>query len=667
MTQDYKDKLKAKKSAETDAKRHAEQVSSSATAGDKVAETVEKSGESVTDAINKLNLTTFLANKETWASTVTDMASLAEKVHALVSEWESRGVKQLDDTLKSRVSDLDNVLKKIQNIKVESDKDAVQAVSKLTQAISELDVKPVVNLPAPNVTVNERSIDFAPLLDTLKAIELSLGNQPQIELSDELKAIEKAVRDLIKKPSPGFAAPYQFLDTNGGIGPLTLVESTSTAGVQAVPVVNPDGSDISGGGGSGVAAYSDSGGTDRKGLVDADRHVQTDVLSSALPTGAATSANQQTDALTNTQLRATPVPVSGTVTANLGTLNGAATSAKQDDIITAIGAIPGGGTQYTEGDIDATPTGNAIMWRNGSDALISVTTTDPLPVVQTGTVDVNIASEAVGLATELTLNGVKTDTAVLATTIGQAGGASTGDLQRVGGTDGTFDRTFLTDTSGRLVANINSLPAVTGTVTANAGTNLNTSTLALEAGGNLAAAATSLAVIDDWDNAASNGASISGDIAHDSADDGEPAKIGFRAYSPDGTTPGTAVAENDRTNAKGDLDGRMFMNDEHPRWWSYHVDGSGALTDASVQADPGDGFQIVITDIIFSNGAATAINMFLEEGSTKILGPIYLEAINGRGFVWKGKKHVTASTAVTITTSSATAHSVEILGYIQAV
>ncbi|HMS92600.1 MAG TPA: hypothetical protein PKC05_03870, partial [Candidatus Saccharibacteria bacterium] len=37
----------------------------------------------------------------------------------------------------------------------------------------------------------------------------------------------------------------------------------------------------------------------------------------------------QTDALTDTQLRATPVSVSGTVTANLGTLNGAATAANQ--------------------------------------------------------------------------------------------------------------------------------------------------------------------------------------------------------------------------------------------------------------------------------------------------------------------------------------------------
>lgn len=179
--------------------------------------------------------------------------------------------------------------------------------------------------------------------------------------------------------------------------------------------------------------------------------------------------------------------------------------------------------------------------------------------------------------------------------------------------------------------------------------------------------ATSLAIIDDWDNGASDGASISGDVAHDSADAGEPVKIGMRAFSPDGTTPGTAVAENDRTNAKGDLDGRLLINDEHPRWWSYHEDSSSALTDASVQADPGDGFQIVITEIMFSTGAATACNIFFEEGSTKILGPWYLEAVAGRGLFWKGKKHVTASTAVTVTTSVAIAHGLDIQGYIQAV
>jgi hypothetical protein len=158
-----------------------------------------------------------------------------------------------------------------------------------------------------------------------------------------------------------------------------------------------------------------------------------------------------------------------------------------------------------------------------------------------------------------------------------------------------------------------------------------------------------------------------GNRAHDDVDSGRPIKIGYKAYSPDGTTPGTAVAENDRTDAKADLDGRLFINDEHPRFWSYHEDSSSALTDTTVQADPGDGFQIVITDIIVSTGAATALNFFLEEGASKIWGPIYLEAVAGRGFVWKGKKHVTASTAVTITTSAAIAHAIDILGYIQAV
>lgn len=160
-----------------------------------------------------------------------------------------------------------------------------------------------------------------------------------------------------------------------------------------------------------------------------------------------------------------------------------------------------------------------------------------------------------------------------------------------------------------------------------------------------------------------------GGVAHDSADSGNPHKIGLKAYSPDGTTPGTAVAEGDRTDAKGDLDGRLFVNDEHPRWGSYHVDGSSALTDATVAASPGAGFQTVITNICVSSGAATAMNMFLEEGSTKIFGPIYLEAVAGRGFCTPAgfKKHVTAATAVTITTSAAIAHSVDIQYITQAV
>lgn len=84
------------------------------------------------------------------------------------------------------------------------------------------------------------------------------------------------------------------------------------------------------------------------------------------------------------------------------------------------------------------------------------------------------------------------------------GTATTGHLQVLAhgmlynGT--TWDRIRGSITDGLLVnLGANNDVTVTGSVTANAGTNLNTSALALESGGNLAAAATSLAIIDDWD------------------------------------------------------------------------------------------------------------------------------------------------------------------------
>lgn len=69
------------------------------------------------------------------------------------------------------------------------------------------------------------------------------------------------------------------------------------------------------------------------------------VLSSVLPIGAATAANQQTDALTDTELRATPVPISGSVVADLGANNdvtvtsGAITETNSGAIKTAVETI----------------------------------------------------------------------------------------------------------------------------------------------------------------------------------------------------------------------------------------------------------------------------------------------------------------------------------------
>ncbi len=70
-------------------------------------------------------------------------------------------------------------------------------------------------------------------------------------------------------------------------------------------------------------------------------------------------------------------------------------------------------------------------------------------------------------------------------------------------------------------------------------------------------AVASLGIIDDWDNTASDGASVSGDTAHDAVDAGEPVKMGGKAQAhlaaPD------EVADNDRVNALFDRVGRQAV------------------------------------------------------------------------------------------------------------
>ncbi len=161
---------------------------------------------------------------------------------------------------------------------------------------------------------------------------------------------------------------------------------------------------------------------------------------------------------------------------------------------------------------------------------------------------------------------------------------------------------------------------------------------------------------------------VVGTIADDATTPGAPVMIGGMAKSPDGSDPGNVSAEDDVSRLITDLNRRLYVNTQHPNYGHAHLNGSGAYTDQALIADPGDGFRVVITNIIVSTGAATALNFFLEEGASTIFGPIYLEATAGRGFA-SGPINlpVTASTAVTITTSAAIAQSVDVDYFIQKV
>jgi hypothetical protein len=78
------------------------------------------------------------------------------------------------------------------------------------------------------------------------------------------------------------------------------------------------------------------------------------------------------------------------------------------------------------------------------------------------------------------------------------------------------------------------------------------------------------------------------------------------------------------------------------------------------------GISLYVTDIVVSTGAATAMNVFFEESTTTtVLGPYYLEAVAGRGLAlhFQTPKKITANTSLTVTTSAAIAHSIDVTGF----
>ena len=166
--------------------------------------------------------------------------------------------------------------------------------------------------------------------------------------------------------------------------------------------------------------------------------------------------------------------------------------------------------------------------------------------------------------------------------------------------------------------------------------------------------------------ASTNTLEVVGYVAHDAGAAGNPVLVCGVAQNVDDTAPPNRIsAESDATRLATDWDGTVFAHPHGPQVWSYHENSSSALTDASVHAAPGLGLSLYVTDIVCSTGAATALNIFFEESTTTVLGPYYLEAVAGRGLAlhFQTPKKVTANTALTVTTSAAIAHSIDVTGF----
>lgn len=221
-----------------------------------------------------------------------------------------------------------------------------------------------------------------------------------------------------------------------------------------------------------------------------------------------------------------------------------------------------GGVQYTEGDTDASFTGTMML------AEAAGNTAAALQIDASGHLQVDIAAASTSL------------------TVSDGGGSITVD------NNGTF--------------------AVQATLQSNSGVDVGDVTINNASGG-------SAVNIQDGGNSITVDGTVSatsaGDVAHDSADSGNPVKVGGKAVS----SEPTAVANADRANLITDLVGKLitlpYANPENFVSGAITSSMTGT-TSTSLVAAPGSGLRNYITTIIVSNAHATVgTDVAIQDGS----------------------------------------------------
>jgi len=322
----------------------------------------------------------------------------------------------------------------------------------------------------------------------------------------------------------------------------------------------------------------------------------------------------------------------------------------------------GGGTQYAVDD--ANPTVVTMAGAVRDDALTTLTEIDGdatlLRVGSTGALHVNGSGFTQPVSGTITANA---GTGTLAVSLASVPSHAVTNA----GTFAVQSASTLAAETTKVIGTINIAAGQTTAVT-NAGTFAvqSASTLAAETtkviGTVNVAAAQTIATTNAGTFAVQ--AASAGDVAHDTADSGNPIKVGGKAYDFDGTVPGTAVVEADRTNFITDVFGRQFVETAHPYYWRASVDYASAQTNATIKAAAGAGLKLYITDVLISNGA-TAGNITLLDGSAgTVLLECYPAITGGLTMGFKTPLGLTANTLLAITSTTVTTHSVTVSGYI---
>ena len=179
----------------------------------------------------------------------------------------------------------------------------------------------------------------------------------------------------------------------------------------------------------------------------------------------------------------------------------------------------------------------------------------------------------------------------------------------------------------------------------------------------IASDSTGVVSVDDGGGSITIDGTVGGNAADSAAVSGAPVLNGGYAVATDGTDP-TSVSEGDAASLRATLDRLLIVSQTHPRWFNASADYATAQTNATVQAAPGAGLRLYITDLTISNGA-TAGNITLLDGSGgSVLYEIYPAVNGGVALTFRTPIVCTANTPLAITSTTVTTHSVNVQGYV---
>lgn len=140
--------------------------------------------------------------------------TLASEIRTLLSSLEKTGAKRLDKDFVSAVKSLEKVAGSIEDVKITNDRGIQDALDTLSIVLRTLDVKPVVNVPQAKVEVNEREIDFKPLITALQKLEAK-APQVNVDTSDVKESVDKVHKAIKSLSFPVSNYILPFKDSSG--------------------------------------------------------------------------------------------------------------------------------------------------------------------------------------------------------------------------------------------------------------------------------------------------------------------------------------------------------------------------------------------------------------------------------------------------------------------